>query len=119
MLNEIGSSQAFFLIVPVLAGFISSSIADKPGFAPGAIGGLIAVTYGHGDATSSGFLGGLIAGFLAGYVTLGIKKSTIWSSSCIGRVENDSLLPCTKHFHYRYDHASDQSIFDTSLCSTF
>ncbi|MCM3226413.1 PTS fructose transporter subunit IIABC [Terribacillus saccharophilus] len=75
MLNEIGSSQAFFLIVPVLAGFISSSIADKPGFAPGAIGGLIAVTYGHGDATSSGFLGGLIAGFLAGYVTLGIKKA--------------------------------------------
>ncbi|MFP7171542.1 fructose-specific PTS transporter subunit EIIC [Terribacillus halophilus] len=75
MLNEIGSNQAFFLIVPVLAGFISSSIADKPGFAPGAIGGLIAVTYGHGDAASSGFLGGLIAGFLAGYVTLGIKKA--------------------------------------------
>ncbi|QXE00870.1 PTS fructose transporter subunit IIABC [Terribacillus sp. DMT04] len=75
MLSEIGSSQAFFLIVPVLSGFIASSIADKPGFAPGAIGGLIAVTYGHGDATSSGFLGGLIAGFLAGYVTLGIKKA--------------------------------------------
>ncbi|WP_077307711.1 PTS fructose transporter subunit IIABC [Terribacillus halophilus] len=75
MLSEIGSSQAFFLIVPVLSGFIASSIADKPGFAPGAIGGLIAVTYGSGDATSSGFLGGLIAGFLAGYVTLGIKKA--------------------------------------------
>ncbi|MBV6684496.1 fructose-specific PTS transporter subunit EIIC [Bacillus sp. JRC01] len=70
MINTIGGSNAFFLMIPVLAGFIASSIADRPGFAPGMVGGLIAAT---GD---SGFLGGLIAGFLAGYVTLGIKRVT-------------------------------------------
>ncbi|MEW4309714.1 PTS fructose transporter subunit IIABC [Rossellomorea marisflavi] len=70
MINAIGGKNAFFLMIPVLAGFIASSIADRPGFAPGMVGGLIAAT---GD---SGFLGGLIAGFLAGYVTLGIKRAT-------------------------------------------
>ncbi|MCP3031352.1 fructose-specific PTS transporter subunit EIIC [Halobacillus sp. A1] len=75
MLNTIGGGNAFFLLVPVLAGFIASSIADRPGFAPGMIGGLIATTSGvEGADGGSGFLGGLIAGFLAGYLTLGIKK---------------------------------------------
>ncbi|WP_088006912.1 PTS fructose transporter subunit IIABC [Indiicoccus explosivorum] len=76
MLSEIGGAQAFFLMVPVLAGFIASSIAERPGFAPGAVGGLIAITVTGVDEVSggSGFLGGLIAGFLAGYVTLGVKK---------------------------------------------
>lgn len=77
MLNEIGGGQAFFLMVPVLAGFIASSIAERPGFAPGMVGGLIAVTVSDaaGADGGSGFLGGLIAGFLAGYVTLLIKKA--------------------------------------------
>ncbi|WP_173915681.1 PTS fructose transporter subunit IIABC [Halobacillus sp. Marseille-Q1614] len=76
MLNTIGGGNAFFLLVPVLAGFIASSIADRPGFAPGMVGGLIAVTSGvEGASGGSGFLGGLIAGFLAGYLTLGIKKA--------------------------------------------
>ncbi|MFU0790390.1 MAG: PTS fructose transporter subunit IIABC [Virgibacillus proomii] len=75
MLNEIGGGKAFFLMVPVLAGFIASSIADRPGFAPGMVGGLIAVTVsGVEGAGGSGFLGGLIAGFLAGYITLFVKK---------------------------------------------
>ncbi|ELK47999.1 fructose-specific PTS transporter subunit EIIC [Halobacillus sp. ACCC02827] len=75
MLNIIGGANAFFLLVPVLAGFIASSIADKPGFAPGMIGGLIAVTQTvEGAGNGSGFLGGLIAGFLAGYLTLLVKK---------------------------------------------
>lgn len=39
-----GASGAFFLLVPVLAGFIASSIADRPGFAPGMVGGLLAKT---------------------------------------------------------------------------
>ncbi|MDP4145039.1 MAG: fructose-specific PTS transporter subunit EIIC, partial [Bacillota bacterium] len=63
-----GGSGAFSLFVPVLAGFIAMSIADRPGFAPGMVGGLIASTQG------ASFLGGLIAGFLAGYVVLGLKK---------------------------------------------
>ncbi|WP_085505858.1 PTS fructose transporter subunit IIABC [Thalassobacillus devorans] len=74
MLSIIGGDNAFFLLVPVLAGFIASSIADRPGFAPGMVGGLIAITTGVEGTSGSGFLGGLIAGFLAGYLTLGIKK---------------------------------------------
>ncbi|HZG74037.1 MAG TPA: fructose-specific PTS transporter subunit EIIC, partial [Chondromyces sp.] len=68
-LMDIGSGHAFALMIPVLAGFIAMSIADRPGFAPGMVGGLMAA---NGEA---GFLGGLIAGFLAGYVVIGIKKA--------------------------------------------
>ncbi|WP_138418395.1 PTS fructose transporter subunit IIABC [Aquibacillus sediminis] len=76
MLNTIGGGNAFFLMVPVLAGFIASSIADRPGFAPGMTAGLIAITSGVAGADGgSGFLGGLIAGFLAGYITLLVKKA--------------------------------------------
>ncbi|UAL48437.1 fructose-specific PTS transporter subunit EIIC [Sutcliffiella horikoshii] len=67
-LNTIGGGNAFYLMIPVLAGFIAMSIADRPGFAAGMVGGLIAYT---GQA---GFLGGLIAGFLAGYLVLGLKR---------------------------------------------
>jgi len=67
-LNTIGGGSAFGLMIPVLAGFIAMSIADRPGLAPGMVGGFMAA---QGD---SGFLGGLIAGFLAGYIVLGIKK---------------------------------------------
>ncbi len=70
MLNKIGGANAFYLMVPVLAGFIAMSIADRPGFAPGMVGGLIAAT------GQSGFLGGIIAGFLAGYVVLLVKRLT-------------------------------------------
>ncbi|WP_323703099.1 fructose-specific PTS transporter subunit EIIC [Mammaliicoccus sp. Dog046] len=64
---KIGNESAFQLIIPILAGFIARSIADKPGFASGLVGGTLAV------AGGSGFIGGLIAGFLAGYLTEGIK----------------------------------------------
>ncbi|MDR7074574.1 PTS fructose transporter subunit IIABC [Fictibacillus barbaricus] len=67
-LHTIGGGNAFALMIPVLAGFIAMSIADRPGFAPGMVGGLMAATGG------AGFLGGLIAGFLAGYVVIGLKK---------------------------------------------
>ena len=77
MLMTIGGGNAFFLMVPVLAGFIAMSIADRPGFAPGMIGGLMAITVTGVDGADggSGFLGGLIAGFLAGYVTVLVKKA--------------------------------------------
>lgn len=61
-LMQIGGGSAFALMVPVLAGFIAFSIADRPGLTPGLIGGMLAVSGG------SGFIGGIIAGFLAGYV---------------------------------------------------
>jgi PTS system fructose-specific IIC component len=77
MLSTIGGGKAFYLMVPVLAGFIAMSIAERPGFAPGMIGGLIATTVTGVEEASggSGFLGGLIAGFLAGYVTLFVKRA--------------------------------------------
>lgn len=59
---------AFGLMVPILAGYIAYSIADRPGLAVGMIGGSVAA------ALSAGFLGGLAAGFLAGYTVLLIKK---------------------------------------------
>lgn len=65
-LMMIGGSTAFALFVPILAAYISYSIADRPGITPGIIGGMLATTIG------SGFLGGLLAGFLAGYVTLAL-----------------------------------------------
>jgi PTS system fructose-specific IIC component len=67
-LMTIGGGNAFGLMIPVLAGFIAMSIADRPGFAAGMVGGFMAATGG------AGFLGGLIAGFLAGYLALGVKR---------------------------------------------
>lgn len=62
-------------MVPILAGYIAYSIADKPGLVPGMIGGYIAATGSfYGSESGAGFLGGIIAGFLAGYIVLGIKK---------------------------------------------
>ncbi|MCL9668069.1 PTS fructose transporter subunit IIBC [Rosenbergiella epipactidis] len=60
-LMQIGGTTAFALMVPVLAGYIAFSIADRPGLTPGLIGGMLASTL------SAGFLGGIIAGFIAGY----------------------------------------------------
>ena len=61
-LFQIGAQSALALMVPVLAAFIAFSIADRPGLAPGFIGGALA------NAVGAGFLGGIVAGFLAGYV---------------------------------------------------
>ena len=68
MLSDIGGGNAFFLMVPVMAGFIGMSIADRPGFAPAMVGGLISLNNG------GGFLGGLIGGFLGGYTVVLLKK---------------------------------------------
>jgi PTS system fructose-specific IIC component len=67
-LMQIGGGSAFALMVPVLAGYIAFSIADRPGLTPGLIGGMLAVS------TGAGFLGGIIAGFLAGYVAKAISS---------------------------------------------
>ncbi|WP_294704592.1 fructose-specific PTS transporter subunit EIIC [uncultured Fusobacterium sp.] len=68
LLNDIGGGNAFFLMIPVMAGFIGMSIADRPGFAPAMVGGLISLNNG------GGFLGGLIGGFLGGYIVVFLKK---------------------------------------------
>jgi PTS system fructose-specific IIC component len=69
-------------MLPVLAGFIAMSIADRPGLAVGFVGGALAssgATFANAfnsklPAVSSGFLGALLAGFVAGYIVLGLKK---------------------------------------------
>ncbi|HDX9510964.1 TPA: PTS fructose transporter subunit IIABC [Bacillus cereus] len=73
-IEQIGGAS-FMFMVPILAGYIAYSIADKPGLVPGMIGGYIAATGSfYGSESGAGFLGGIIAGFLAGYIALGIKK---------------------------------------------
>ena len=65
---QIGGGTSFALMLPVLAGFIAFSIADRPGIVPGMIGGMLA------NAIGAGFLGALVAGFLAGYVIMLLKQ---------------------------------------------
>ncbi|AWN14975.1 fructose-specific PTS transporter subunit EIIC [Salinisphaera sp. LB1] len=67
-LMQIGAGSAFKLMVPVLAGYIAYSIADRPGLTPGLIGGWLATDLG------AGFIGGIIAGFLGGYAALAVKR---------------------------------------------
>ncbi|MDQ2137513.1 fructose-specific PTS transporter subunit EIIC [Alcaligenaceae bacterium B3P038] len=59
---------AFLLMIPVLAGYIAYSIADRPGLAPGMIGGALAGSLG------AGFIGGILAGFIGGYCAKLISK---------------------------------------------
>ncbi|MDO5417821.1 MAG: fructose-specific PTS transporter subunit EIIC [Lachnospiraceae bacterium] len=77
-LKTIGE-QAFGMMLPVLAGFIAMSIADRPGLAVGFVGGMIAKmgsTFANpaGGAVNAGFLGALFAGFAGGYLVVGLKK---------------------------------------------
>lgn len=67
LLMKIGKA-AFGFMLPVLAGFIAMSIADRPGLALGFVGGALAA------AGSSGFLGALVAGFAAGYTVVLLRK---------------------------------------------
>lgn len=67
VLKNIGGT-AFGFMLPVLAGFIAMAIGDRPALAVGLVGGMIAAN------GKSGFLGALLAGFLAGYLILGLRK---------------------------------------------
>ncbi|MCL3859957.1 PTS fructose transporter subunit IIC [Actinotalea sp. K2] len=67
LLFHVGAATFAFL-VPVLAGFIAYAIADRPGLAPGFVGGALALVVG------AGFLGGLAAGFIGGFIALWISR---------------------------------------------
>jgi PTS system fructose-specific IIC component len=86
-LNIIGGGNAFALMIPVLAGFIALSIADRPGFAAGMVGGMMAANSG------AGFLGGMVAGFLAGYVVVGLKKVLAGLPSSLEGIKTILLFP--------------------------
>ena len=79
--------EAFGMMLPILAGYIAMSIADRPGLAPGVVGGLMAKSginfaflqtapdFDSSVCVSGGFIAALAAGFLAGYLTNYIKKA--------------------------------------------
>lgn len=70
LLQSIGGGDgAFHFLIPILAGFIAMSIGDRPALMPGMVGGLMALN------SNSGFLGGLAAGFLAGYVVVMLRRA--------------------------------------------
>ena len=84
-LNNAGN-MAFAFMVPVLAAYIAEAIGDQPALMPGFVGGFMAMVYKgsfggayianiqHSAASSAGFLGGIAAGFIAGYIMVGLKK---------------------------------------------
>lgn len=65
--NTVGGT-AFSFMLPILAGYIAMSIGDRPALAVGFVGGMLA------NQGGSGFLGALFAGFIAGYLVVGLKK---------------------------------------------
>lgn len=78
---QIGAANAFAMMVPILSGYIAYSIADRPGLAPGIVGGMLAGT------TGAGFLGGIAAGFLAGFFVRWLRSVVKLPASLM------SLLP--------------------------
>ena len=67
-LIQIGKHSTLALIVPILSGYIAYSIADRISLTPGLVGSMLAVS------TNAGFLGGIIASFLAGYVAKSLNQ---------------------------------------------
>jgi len=67
LLFKIGAT-AFFMLVPILAGFIAYAMADRPGLVPGIVAGLLA------NEIGAGFFGGLVGGLLAGAIVMAIKR---------------------------------------------
>lgn len=78
---------AFGFLLPVLAGFIAVSIADRPAMVVGFVGGLLANTGG------AGFLGALLAGFIAGYLVLGLRKVFSFLPSSLEGIKPVLLYP--------------------------
>ncbi|WP_100065238.1 PTS fructose transporter subunit IIABC [Miniphocaeibacter massiliensis] len=80
-LKEAVGGTAFSFLLPILAGYIAYSIADRPALMPGMVAGYMAgngfnIIGGVKDQAGAGFLGALVGGFIAGYVILLLKKLT-------------------------------------------
>lgn len=96
-LKTIGE-QAFGMMLPVLAGYIAMSIADRPGLAVGFVGGMVAkmgCTFANpaGGDVNSGFLGALLAGFVGGYIVLGLKKAFVKLPKSLDGIKPILLYP--------------------------
>ena len=96
---------AFALMLPILAGFIAQSIADRPGLLPGIVGGVFAANgytfqsfmenkdlVGDGSAVS-GFLGALLAGFVAGLLVNLLKKAFLWMPKSMDGIKPVFIYP--------------------------
>ena len=90
---------AFSFMIPILAGYIAQSIADRPGLLPGIVGGYLA-TIGAtlqsptgDDKAVSGFLGALLAGFVAGLLVNGLKKAFSWMPKSMDGIKPVFLYP--------------------------
>lgn len=96
---------AFSFMLPILAGYIAMSIADRPGLLPGIVGGFIAANgftfksliegknlVGDGNAVS-GFLGALFAGFAAGLIMLLLKKAFNWMPKAMDGIKPVFIYP--------------------------
>ena len=96
---------AFALMLPILAGFIAQSIADRPGLLPGIVGGVFAANgytfqsfmenkdlVGDGSAVS-GFLGALLAGFVAGLLVKLLKKAFSWMPKSMDGIKPVFIYP--------------------------
>lgn len=90
---------AFAFMLPILSGYISQSIADRPGLLPGIVGGYLATTGATlssptGDDTAiSGFLGALLAGFVAGILVNVLKKAFSWLPKSMDGIKPVFIYP--------------------------
>ena len=95
-------NQAFGFMLPVLAGYIAMSIADRPGLAVGFVGGIIAsagytfnnlMNFSKASPVSAGFLGALLAGFVGGYLVLLLKKLFSYLPDALEGIKPVLLFP--------------------------
>lgn len=86
LFKQIGD-VAFGFMLPVLAGFIASSIADRPGLVAGFVAGALA------NAGGAGFLGALVGGFAAGYIMVGLKKLFSYLPNALSGIRTILLYP--------------------------
>ncbi|MGN1201778.1 MAG: fructose-specific PTS transporter subunit EIIC [Eubacterium sp.] len=90
---------AFAFMLPILAGYISQSIADRPGLLPGIVGGYLATTGATlsaptgDDSAVSGFLGALLAGFIAGWLVNLLKKAFNWLPKSMDGIKPVFIYP--------------------------
>lgn len=90
---------AFAFMLPILAGYIAQSIADRPGLLPGIVGGYLATTGATltsptgNDSAVSGFLGALFAGFAAGIIVLILKKAFGWLPKSMDGIKPVFIFP--------------------------
>lgn len=84
--KDVGGTSFGFML-PVLAGFISMSIADRPGLAVGLVGGAMAASGG------SGFLGALLAGFAGGYIVVGLRRALSFLPESLDGIKPVLLYP--------------------------